>query len=103
MYFWRSKDCNPEPTEKSKQPIRTRHLGHVTDHRPMKGQCLLIRSLNIVAPANNKLSLSSTIKTVSHLIVLNSQSGEMSLYHHCFQGNGIQGDRGRITKRRGIS
>eukprot|EP00116_Pleurobrachia_bachei_P017834 sb/3478096/ len=34
-----------EPTETSKQPIRTRYLGHVTDYQPIKDQYFLIRSV----------------------------------------------------------
>eukprot|EP00116_Pleurobrachia_bachei_P016835 sb/3477097/ len=32
-------------TEISKQPIRTRYLGHVTGYQPIKDQCFLIRSV----------------------------------------------------------
>eukprot|EP00116_Pleurobrachia_bachei_P005154 sb/3465416/ len=33
------------PTERSKQPIRTRYLGHVTGYQPIRCQCFLIRSV----------------------------------------------------------
>eukprot|EP00116_Pleurobrachia_bachei_P012266 sb/3472528/ len=35
---------NQEPTDTSKQPIRTTYLGHVTGYQPIKDHCLLIRS-----------------------------------------------------------
>eukprot|EP00116_Pleurobrachia_bachei_P000807 sb/3461069/ len=38
----------PEPTDTSKQPIRTRYLGHVTVYQPIRDQYFLIKS---VAPA----------------------------------------------------
>eukprot|EP00116_Pleurobrachia_bachei_P014677 sb/3474939/ len=38
-----------EPTETSKQPIRTRYLGHVTSYQPIRDQYFLIRSV----PASN--------------------------------------------------
>eukprot|EP00116_Pleurobrachia_bachei_P012611 sb/3472873/ len=47
---WESAD--QEPTETSKQPIRTRYLGHVTGYQPIKRQYLLIRSV----PAMGDLS-----------------------------------------------
>eukprot|EP00116_Pleurobrachia_bachei_P007365 sb/3467627/ len=34
-----------EPTESSKQPIRTRYLGHVTGYQPIRDQYFLIRSV----------------------------------------------------------
>eukprot|EP00116_Pleurobrachia_bachei_P017881 sb/3478143/ len=34
-----------EPTETSKQPIRTRYLGHVTAYQPIRDQYFLIRSV----------------------------------------------------------
>ena len=34
-----------EPTESSKQPIRTRYLGHVTVYQPIRDQYFLIRSV----------------------------------------------------------
>ena len=34
-----------EPTESSKQPIRTRYLGHVTGYQPIRGQYFLIWSV----------------------------------------------------------
>ena len=34
-----------EPTESSKQPIRTRYLGHVTGYQPIRDQYSLIRSV----------------------------------------------------------
>eukprot|EP00116_Pleurobrachia_bachei_P015437 sb/3475699/ len=34
-----------EPTETSKQPIRTRYLGHVTGYQPIRDQYFLIRSI----------------------------------------------------------
>eukprot|EP00116_Pleurobrachia_bachei_P012356 sb/3472618/ len=34
-----------EPTETSKQPIRTRYLGHVTTDQPIRDQYFLIRSV----------------------------------------------------------
>eukprot|EP00116_Pleurobrachia_bachei_P015588 sb/3475850/ len=34
-----------EPTETSKQPIRTRYLGHVTGCQPIRDQYFLIRSV----------------------------------------------------------
>eukprot|EP00116_Pleurobrachia_bachei_P015765 sb/3476027/ len=34
-----------EPTETSKQPIRTRYLGHVTGYQPIRDQYFLIRSV----------------------------------------------------------
>eukprot|EP00116_Pleurobrachia_bachei_P006228 sb/3466490/ len=36
-----------EPTETSKQPIRTRYLGHVTGNQPIRTQLFLIRSVPI--------------------------------------------------------
>eukprot|EP00116_Pleurobrachia_bachei_P013116 sb/3473378/ len=35
-----------EPPEISKQPIRTRYLGHVTGYRPIRDQYFLIRSVH---------------------------------------------------------
>eukprot|EP00116_Pleurobrachia_bachei_P015642 sb/3475904/ len=35
-----------EPTESSKQPIRTRYLGHVTGYQPIRDQYFLIRSVS---------------------------------------------------------
>eukprot|EP00116_Pleurobrachia_bachei_P009486 sb/3469748/ len=34
---------NQEPTDTSKQPIRTRYLGHVTSYQPIRDQYFLIR------------------------------------------------------------
>ena len=34
-----------EPTDTSKQPIRTRYLGHVTGYQPIRDQYFLIRSV----------------------------------------------------------
>ena len=34
-----------QPTEPSTQPIRARHLGHVTGYRPIRDQYLLVRSV----------------------------------------------------------
>ena len=34
-----------EPTDISKQPIRTRYLGHVTGYQPIRDQYFLIRSV----------------------------------------------------------
>eukprot|EP00116_Pleurobrachia_bachei_P018147 sb/3478409/ len=34
-----------EPTETSKQPIRTRYLGHVTSYQPIRDQYFLTRSV----------------------------------------------------------
>eukprot|EP00116_Pleurobrachia_bachei_P018779 sb/3479041/ len=39
-----SNKSNQEPTETSKQPIRTRYLGHVTSYSPISDQYFLIRS-----------------------------------------------------------
>eukprot|EP00116_Pleurobrachia_bachei_P013950 sb/3474212/ len=36
-----------EPTETSKQPIRTRYLGHVTGYQPIRDQYFLIRSVPV--------------------------------------------------------
>eukprot|EP00116_Pleurobrachia_bachei_P012483 sb/3472745/ len=36
-----------EPTETSKQPIRTRYLGHVTGYQPIRDQYFLIRSTTL--------------------------------------------------------
>eukprot|EP00116_Pleurobrachia_bachei_P011898 sb/3472160/ len=41
-----SKLKRAEPTETSKQPIRTRYLGHVTGYLPIRDQYFLIRSSN---------------------------------------------------------
>eukprot|EP00116_Pleurobrachia_bachei_P002114 sb/3462376/ len=38
-------DAHQEPTEASKQPIRTRYLGHVTGYQPINDQYFLIRSV----------------------------------------------------------
>ena len=38
---------NHEPTDTSKQPIRTRYLGHVTSYRPIRDQYFLIRSVPV--------------------------------------------------------
>eukprot|EP00116_Pleurobrachia_bachei_P007639 sb/3467901/ len=37
---------NREPTDTSKQPIRTRYLGHVTGYQPIRDQYFLIRSVS---------------------------------------------------------
>eukprot|EP00116_Pleurobrachia_bachei_P017209 sb/3477471/ len=37
-----------EPTDTSKQPIRTRYLGHVTGYQPIRDQYLLIRSVHLL-------------------------------------------------------
>eukprot|EP00116_Pleurobrachia_bachei_P007467 sb/3467729/ len=37
-----------EPTETSKQPIRTRYLGHVIGYQPIRGQYFLIRSVPVI-------------------------------------------------------
>eukprot|EP00116_Pleurobrachia_bachei_P016707 sb/3476969/ len=42
-----------EPTETSKQPIRTRCLGHVTGYKPIRDQYFLIRS--VPALCSNKI------------------------------------------------
>eukprot|EP00116_Pleurobrachia_bachei_P013410 sb/3473672/ len=39
------RDSHQEPTETSKQPIRTRYLGHVTGYQPIRDQYSLIRSI----------------------------------------------------------
>ena len=44
-----------ELTESSKQPIRTRYLGHMTGYQPIRDQYLLIRSV----PAIMYLELAS--------------------------------------------
>eukprot|EP00116_Pleurobrachia_bachei_P013614 sb/3473876/ len=36
-----------EPTESSKQPIRTRYLGHVTGYQPIRNHYFLIRSVPV--------------------------------------------------------
>eukprot|EP00116_Pleurobrachia_bachei_P017748 sb/3478010/ len=36
---------NQQPTESSKQPIITRHLGHVTGYQPIRDQYFLIPSV----------------------------------------------------------
>ena len=38
--------CRVETTGLSKQPIRTRYLGHVTDYQPIRDQYSLIRSVH---------------------------------------------------------
>eukprot|EP00116_Pleurobrachia_bachei_P017169 sb/3477431/ len=38
-------DRNQEPTETSKQPIRSRYLGHVTGYQPIRDQYFLTRSV----------------------------------------------------------
>eukprot|EP00116_Pleurobrachia_bachei_P006770 sb/3467032/ len=38
--------CDQEPTDTSKQPIRTRYLGHVTSYQPIRDQYFLIRSVH---------------------------------------------------------
>eukprot|EP00116_Pleurobrachia_bachei_P018899 sb/3479161/ len=38
-----------EPTETSKQPIRTRFLGHVTGYQPIRDQSFLIQSVAVEA------------------------------------------------------
>eukprot|EP00116_Pleurobrachia_bachei_P018048 sb/3478310/ len=43
---------NKEPTETSKQPIRTLYLGHLTGYQPIRDQDFLIRSV----PATHVLS-----------------------------------------------
>eukprot|EP00116_Pleurobrachia_bachei_P017069 sb/3477331/ len=40
------KSIQQEPTETSKQPIRTRYLCHVTGYQPIKDQYFLIRSVS---------------------------------------------------------
>eukprot|EP00116_Pleurobrachia_bachei_P006355 sb/3466617/ len=42
-----------EPTETSKQPIRTRYLGHVTGYQPIKDQYFLIRSASVSSGESN--------------------------------------------------
>eukprot|EP00116_Pleurobrachia_bachei_P016310 sb/3476572/ len=37
-----TEQSNQEPTDTSKPPIRTRHLGHVTGYQPFKDQYFLI-------------------------------------------------------------
>eukprot|EP00116_Pleurobrachia_bachei_P009602 sb/3469864/ len=46
-----------EPTETSKQPIRTRYLGHVTGYQPTRGQYFLIRSVPAVSVKYNNREL----------------------------------------------
>eukprot|EP00116_Pleurobrachia_bachei_P006949 sb/3467211/ len=45
-HAWNYRPCFIlEPTEISKQPVRTRYLGHVTGYRPVRDQYSLIRSV----------------------------------------------------------
>eukprot|EP00116_Pleurobrachia_bachei_P017387 sb/3477649/ len=41
--------CAQEPTETSKQPIRTRYLSHVTSYQPIRDQNFLIRSVPLLS------------------------------------------------------
>ena len=50
-----------EPTEWSKQPIRTRNLGHVTGYQPIRDQCFLIR----LVPGNSYCGMRSKVLTVT--------------------------------------
>eukprot|EP00116_Pleurobrachia_bachei_P009871 sb/3470133/ len=44
-----------EPTEISKQPIRTRYLGHVNGHRPIRDQYFLIQSVSAIVAVTSLL------------------------------------------------
>eukprot|EP00116_Pleurobrachia_bachei_P005007 sb/3465269/ len=48
-----------EPTETSDQPIRTRYLGHVTGHQPIRDQYFLIRSVPVCCPTYSLLRVCS--------------------------------------------
>eukprot|EP00116_Pleurobrachia_bachei_P018084 sb/3478346/ len=48
--YYSSLVINQEPTETSKQPIRTRYLGHVTGYHPIRGKYFLIRSVPEINP-----------------------------------------------------
>eukprot|EP00116_Pleurobrachia_bachei_P000671 sb/3460933/ len=43
-----------EPTETSKQPIRTRYLGHMTGDQPIRDQYFLFRSVPALSQSNSK-------------------------------------------------
>ena len=48
-----------EHTEPSKQPTRTRYLGHVTGYQPIRDQYFLVRS--VPAPPKTKTTVSTKI------------------------------------------
>ena len=52
--FWKWKGVpflsHQEPTGPSKQPIRTRYLGHATGYQPIREQYLVIRSVAVYHP-----------------------------------------------------
>ena len=47
--------------EVSKQPIRTRYLGHVTGYQPIRDQCFLIRVLLQKCQCDSGLGLMSQL------------------------------------------
>eukprot|EP00116_Pleurobrachia_bachei_P010115 sb/3470377/ len=53
-----------EPTETSKQPIRTRYLGHVTGYQPIRDQYFLIRSVPVTHSSHT-----DKVHSSSHIIV----------------------------------
>ena len=63
-----------EPTESSKQPIRSRYLGHVTGYQPIRDQYFLIRSVPV--SNNNPVCYSYTFSDLLdplQLVLLSTQ------------------------------
>eukprot|EP00116_Pleurobrachia_bachei_P014955 sb/3475217/ len=63
-----------EPTHTSKQPIRTRYLGHVTGYQPIRDQYFLIRSVpeDMTYSVLQRSSSNDPTSSYPHLPVISS-------------------------------
>eukprot|EP00116_Pleurobrachia_bachei_P015131 sb/3475393/ len=55
-----------EPTETSKQRIRTSYLGHVTGYQPIRDQYFLIRSVSAMQHEMNTWHVLNNTRAMSH-------------------------------------
>eukprot|EP00116_Pleurobrachia_bachei_P000749 sb/3461011/ len=59
---------NHVPTKTSKQPIRTRYLGHVTGYYPIRDQYFLIRSVHVTHPSRFHLHHRRNLRGIPEVI-----------------------------------
>eukprot|EP00116_Pleurobrachia_bachei_P001816 sb/3462078/ len=78
---WRSlplRNLEQKPTETSKQPIRTRYLGHLTGYQPIRDQYFLIRSVPDLCNESINVSILQLAQQITEVRGSNRDNREYS-------------------------
>ena len=75
-----------QPTDTSKQPIRTSYLGHVTGYQPIRHQYFLIRAACPFVKFSNHLTARTTTRIMDRHSQASSPKSAKTLGHHWSYG-----------------